>query len=430
MSSLVVVGIQWGDEGKGKIVDYLSERADYIVRFQGGNNAGHTLVIGDEEFKLSLLPSGIIRKNKVCIIGNGVVLNPFSLVEEIKKVRKRGIKVSSKNLIISESTNLILPLHVTIDITREKLKGTKKIGTTGRGIGPAYEDKIARRGIRVSDLKYEDYFKNKVKNLVDFHNNWLKGVGHKKIIASNISKNLLNIADKILPHIGKSWELLNLAKKDNKNILFEGAQGVMLDIDHGTYPYVTSSNTVPSQAFIGSGFSSIKSNILGVVKAYTSRVGSGPFPTEDFDDASKVMIEVGKEFGTVTGRKRRCGWLDTVMIKQACIISGVNSLVLTKLDILDSFKKLKVCVGYEFKNKKINYFPNNEYEQGLCNPIYKIIDGWGTSTFGKTEWEDLPENAKNYIDQIEKLVGVKISIISTGPERSQTIIKKGLFNYF
>ncbi len=426
MSNLIIVGIQWGDEGKGKIVDYLSDNADFIVRFQGGNNAGHTLLIDKEEFKLSLLPSGIIRKNKVCIIGNGVVLDPFVFLEEVQNLRKRGVKINKKNLIISENINLILPIHVTVDLAREKIKGNKKIGTTGRGIGPTYEDKIGRRGIRLSDLKYPEILLKKVNDLTKFHNHWIVSNGFKKISSKKILKMLTDISDEITQFMDKTWKVLKNANEKNKNVLFEGAQGIMLDIDHGTYPYVTSSNTLPSQAFIGSGFYS-KTSILGVIKAYTTRVGSGPFPTEESGNINKKMIELGKEFGTVTGRKRRCGWFDSIMVRQACMISGVNYLVLTKLDVLDDFKKIKICIGYKLNNKKIDFFPSNEIEQNHCIPQYEILEGWEQSTYGISNIKDLPKKAIKYIKRIEELIGLNIVIISTGPERKQTIVKKKLF---
>ena len=423
MSDVVVIGSQWGDEGKGKIVDLISEQADIIVRFQGGNNAGHTIVIDGKEYRLSLLPSGIIRKGKLSIVGNGVVLDPWSFLKEVKLLLESGIEISPENLQISYATSLILPIHTIIDNAREQNKGSKKIGTTGRGIGPAYEDKASRRGVRVCDLLDKKILKEKINNLVLHHNIWLKAYDLETVSHTKIFNELVKISDEILNFSKDVWVTIDKAHKEGKRILYEGAQGIMLDIDHGTYPYVTSSSTVPAQAAIGSGsnFSTI-TKVLGITKAYCTRVGSGPFPSEEINEDGDLMGTKGKEFGTVTGRKRRCGWIDIVMLKKAVKISGINGLVLTKLDVLDDFKEIKICVGYEIKNKKINFFPNNLNDQFNIKPVYKIIPGWKQSTFGLKNFSDLPKNAQNYIRVVESLIECPIDIISTSPEREDTIL--------
>ncbi len=423
MSDVVVIGSQWGDEGKGKIVDLISDQADIVVRFQGGNNAGHTIVINGKEYRLSLLPSGIIREGKLSIIGNGVVLDPWAFLKELEILSETGIRISPKNLQISYSTSLILPVHSLIDKAREEIKGSSKIGTTGRGIGPAYEDKVARRGIRVCDLLDKKLLREKINNLVSHHNIWVKSHNKEPISETKIFNDLVSISDPILNFSYDVWETIDIAHKQGKRILYEGAQGIMLDIDHGTYPYVTSSSTVPAQAATGVGSNFTKINkILGITKAYCTRVGSGPFPSEEFNEIGNLMGERGREFGTVTGRKRRCGWLDAVLLKKAIKISGINGIVLTKLDVLDEFNEIKICVGYEMQGKKINSFPNNLNEQLNLKPIYKVIPGWKESTYGIRIYSELPKNAKKYIEKIENLTECSVDIISTSPEREDTII--------
>ena len=429
MKNIVVVGTQWGDEGKGKIVDFLSEEADVIVRFQGGHNAGHTLVIDGTTYKLSILPSGIIRKNKISIIGNGVVLDPWSLLDEIEKIKKFGISITNKNLKISKSAPLILPIHSLIDNSRETQRGNSKIGTTGRGIGPAYEDKVARRAIRVSDLEDPKLLKEKIYKIVDHHNIWLKAMDAEIADAEKIFIDLLNISNSILNYAEDTWVTLQKFKDQGKKILFEGAQGTMLDIDHGTYPFVTSSSTVAGQAASGSGFGLTNFNsILGITKAYTTRVGSGPFPTEQINEIGNNLGKLGNEFGTVTGRKRRCGWFDAVMVKQALKISGVTSVALTKLDVLDTFPNLKICTSYKIENSVFNYLPSDNKSQNLIEPIYEEIQGWEISTKNIDKFDKLPENAISYIKRLEALIECPIKIISTSPDRKDTIILENLFN--
>ena len=429
MKNIVVVGTQWGDEGKGKIVDFLSEEADVIVRFQGGHNAGHTLVIDGTTYKLSILPSGIIREDKISIIGNGVVLNPWSLLDEIQKLKNLGIFISNKNLKISRSAPLILPIHSLVDNSREIQRGKSKIGTTGRGIGPAYEDKVARRAIRVSDLEDPKLLKEKIRKIVDHHNIWLKAMNVETADAEKIYLDLLNISNLILNYAEDTWVTLQELKDQGKKILFEGAQGAMLDIDHGTYPFVTSSSTVAGQAASGAGFGSTNLNsILGITKAYTTRVGSGPFPTEQINEIGNNLGKLGNEFGTVTGRKRRCGWFDAVMVKQALKISGVTSVALTKLDVLDTFPNLKICTSYNIENNVFNYLPSDNKSQNLVEPIYENIQGWEVSTKNIDEFNKLPENAISYIKRLEELIECPIKIISTSPDRKDTIILENLFN--
>ena len=429
MKNIVVVGTQWGDEGKGKIVDFLSEEADVIVRFQGGHNAGHTLVIDGTTYKLSILPSGIIREDKISIIGNGVVLNPWSLLDEIEKIKKFGITISNKNLKISKSAPLILPIHSLIDNSREIQRGNSKIGTTGRGIGPAYEDKVARRAIRVSDLEDPKLLKEKIYKIVDHHNIWLKAMQVEIADAEKIYLDLLDISNLILNYAEDTWVTLQELKDQDKKILFEGAQGAMLDIDHGTYPFVTSSSTVAGQAASGSGFGSTNLNsILGITKAYTTRVGSGPFPTEQINEIGNNLGKLGNEFGTVTGRKRRCGWFDAVMVKQALKISGVTSVALTKLDVLDTFPNLKICTSYKIENNIFNYLPSDNKSQNLVEPIYEEIQGWEVSTKNIDKFDKLPKNAISYIKRLEELIECPIKIISTSPDRKDTIILENLFN--
>ena len=428
MANVAVIGTQWGDEGKGKIVDWLSERADIVVRFQGGHNAGHTLVIDRKEYKLSILPSGIVRTGKLSIIGNGTVVDPFHLLSEIKYLQDQGINISSKNLLLSETATLILPIHAKVDKARELLRGLSKIGTTGRGIGPAYEDKIARRALRIGDLSDNGILEEKIEQIVSWHNIFLKEVGEDVVSVRTIIEQLMPIIPEILSFSGRSWEALAHAHINGKRILFEGAQGVMLDIDHGTYPFVTSSNTVAAQAATGSGTG--PSNIhftLGITKAYTTRVGEGPFPTEEFSEDGRRMGEKGREFGTVTGRKRRCGWFDAVMVRQAGMMAGITGIALTKLDVLDGFETLKICIGYEVDGKRIDYFPTNIKTQKACNPIYEEMPGWRETTFGARSWADLPANAIKYIRRLEELIHIPVALLSTSPEREDTILVKDPF---
>lgn len=428
MANVAVIGTQWGDEGKGKIVDWLSERADIVVRFQGGHNAGHTLVIDGTKYKLSILPSGTVRSGKLSIIGNGTVVDPFHLLSEIAHLQNQGVQISPDNLLLSETATLILPVHAQVDKAREVLRGSGKIGTTGRGIGPAYEDKIARRAIRIADLSDTDVLKKKIDQIVTWHNIFLKASGDEGITASSVFEQLEPIIPEILSYTGRSWEVLGAAHASGKRILFEGAQGVMLDIDHGTYPFVTSSNTVAAQAATGSGTG--PSNIhftLGITKAYTTRVGEGPFPTEDFAEDGQRMGEKGREFGTVTGRKRRCGWFDAVMVRQAGLMAGITGMALTKLDVLDGFEVLKICVGYEVNGQKITYFPADTQSQIACVPIYEEMPGWSETTFGARSWADLPANAVKYIRRLEELTQIPVALLSTSPEREDTILVKDPF---
>ena len=428
MKNVVVVGSQWGDEGKGKIVDWLSSEADVVVRFQGGHNAGHTLVIDKKVFKLRLLPSGIVRKGKVSILGNGVVIDPWALLSEIEEIKKQGIDVTPKNFMISESASLILPFHQEMDEIREDAAGKSKIGTTRRGIGPCYEDKVGRRSIRVMDLRSESNLDKRLENVLLHHNAIRKGLNKKIFKKDELKKKLLEIAPKILKYAQPVWLKLDQYKNDRKKILFEGAQGILLDVDHGTYPYVTSSNTVPAMASIGSGSGPDKINyILGITKAYTTRVGSGPFPTELNDEIGNNLGRKGKEFGTVTARKRRCGWFDGVLVRQTIKISGINAIALTKLDVLDELDEIKMCVEYELNGKKIDYLPAASEDQFNVKPIYKIFPGWKTKTQGIRNLKDLPDNAKKYIYALEDFIGASISSISTSPEREDTILVEDPF---
>jgi len=428
MSNVAVIGSQWGDEGKGKIVDWLSEKADVVVRFQGGHNAGHTLIVDNITYKLNLLPSGVVRKNKISIIGNGVVIDPWALLNEIKEIDKLGVKINNKNLYIAENATLILPLHKELDEIREDSKNTDEIGTTRKGIGPAYEDKIGRRGIRVMDLANEENLSKKIETMLFHHNSIRKGLGKKIVNKDQLMKDLLKISSEILKYSKPIWKKLEEFKKEKKIILFEGAQGVLLDVDHGTYPFVTSSNTVVGAALIGSGCGPDTVNyILGIVKAYTTRVGEGPFPTELNNEIGKKIGEKGKEFGTVTNRQRRCGWFDAVLVKQSCIISGINGIALTKIDVLDEFKELNICIGYELDGKKIDYFPSGLQDQVKVKPIYKKMDGWLKNTAGIKKWKDLPKNAKRYISFIKDYCGVKVSSVSTSPKREDTILLENPF---
>jgi len=429
MKNVVVVGSQWGDEGKGKIVDWLSDQADVVVRFQGGHNAGHTLVINGTTYKLRLLPSGIVRKDKISIIGNGVVVDPWSLLEEIKEIRSKGVEVNENNFIISESANLILPFHKEMDELRENAAGKEKIGTTRRGIGPAYEDKVGRRSIRIMDLRFKTNLDRRLENVLLHHNAIRKGLGKQIYKKDKLKDELLKIAPEILKFSKPVWLKIDELKKKKKKILFEGAQGILLDVDHGTYPFVTSSNTVAANAAIGTGCGPNTINyVLGITKAYTTRVGEGPFPTELKDSTGELLGTRGKEFGTVTSRKRRCGWLDGVLVRQTVKVSGIDGIALTKLDVLDKLDEIKMCVEYQLNGKKIQYLPASVNDQTKIKPIYKIFPGWKSSTNGIKNIEALPENAKKYIYAIEDFIGAKISCISTSPEREDTILLENPFN--
>ena len=423
MTNVAVIGAQWGDEGKGKIVDWLSSRADVVVRFQGGHNAGHTLVIDGVEYKLSLLPSGIVRAGKLSVIGNGVVIDPKHLIAEIALLRSQGADITPATLLVSESAALILPVHQAIDAARETLRGKAKIGTTGRGIGPAYEDKVARRAIRLGDLANEATLTEKLAALVAHHNVWLAAGGHELADADQMKADLLAIRDELLAYSGQSWKALADARAASKRVLFEGAQGVMLDIDHGTYPFVTSSNTVAGQAATGSGTGPTSVGfVLGITKAYTTRVGSGPFPTEDFGADGDRMGERGREFGTVTGRKRRCGWFDAVMVRQANAVAGITGMALTKLDVLDGFDVLKICIGYKVNGEMLDHFPSDAGAQAACEPVYEEMPGWHESTYGARSWAELPANAVKYIRRVEELTNTPVTLLSTSPERDDTIL--------
>ena len=429
MANVVVVGSQWGDEGKGKIVDWLSSRADVVVRFQGGHNAGHTLVIDGKTYKLSLFPSGIVREDKVSIIGNGVVVDPWAFAEELKILINQDVEINSKNLKIAENASLILPVHKNLDILREhRSSNDSKIGTTKRGIGPAYEDKVGRRSVRIGDLRDLKALKSKVNNLVDHHNIILRGMNEEEINPDAIYDDLIEVSEIIKPFISRTQEFLIRARKDRKRILYEGAQGALLDIDHGTYPYVTSSNTIASAAATGSG-QGVKSinYVLGITKAYTTRVGEGPFPSEQDNDVGNELGEKGHEFGTVTGRKRRCGWFDAVLVKHAIEVSGIDGMALTKLDVLDGFEKINICTAYELDGKKIDYFPSSSEEQSRIKPIFEEFDGWDTTTFGARLWNDLPAEAVKYVKRIEELTGTPVALLSTSPEREDTILVKDPF---
>ena len=423
MKNVVVVGSQWGDEGKGKIVDWLSSQADVVIRFQGGHNAGHTLVIDGVTYKLRLLPSGIVRKNKVSVIGNGVVVDPWALLEEIDEIKSKGVEVSEKNLIISEAASLILPFHREMDEIREDAAGKSKIGTTRRGIGPAYEDKVGRRSIRVMDLVSAENLDHRLETVLLHHNAIRKGLGKEVYKKDDLKKELLKIAPEILKYSKPVWKKIDEFKSQGKKILFEGAQGILLDVDHGTYPFVTSSNTVASSAATGSGCGPNSINyVLGITKAYTTRVGEGPFPTELNDKTGEELGVRGKEFGTVTSRKRRCGWFDGVLVRQTIKISGIDGIALTKLDVLDELDEIKMCIAYEINGKKIDYLPAAVNDQLKVKPIYKIFEGWKSPTNGIKKFNDLPEKAKIYIKELEEFIETKISSISTSPERNDTIL--------
>ena len=428
MANVAVVGAQWGDEGKGKIVDWLSERADVVVRFQGGHNAGHTLVIDGKVYKLSLLPSGIVRPGKLSIIGNGVVVDPWHLAKEIEGLRSQGIVINRDNLRIAENATLILPLHRDLDKLREEAAGSAKIGTTGRGIGPAYEDKVGRRAIRAIDLASPEELQRKIDRLLVHHNALLTGLGQPKLDGRQVCDELMAVRDAVLPYLDPVWHVLDEMRKARKRILFEGAQGILLDIDHGTYPYVTSSNTIAGQAANGSGMGpSAVSYVLGIAKAYTTRVGSGPFPSELFDDVGERIGQRGHEFGTVTGRKRRCGWFDAVLVRQAIKTSGIQGIALTKLDVLDGFEEIKVCVGYELDGKRIDLFPASEEAQARVKPILESFQGWKGTSAGARSWNDLPAQAVKYVRYLEELIECPIALLSTSPERNDTILMQDPF---
>jgi len=428
MANVVVVGSQWGDEGKGKIVDWLSERADVVVRFQGGHNAGHTLVIDGVTYKLSLLPSGIVRSGKLSVIGNGVVIDPWALADEIARLSGQGVEVSPDNFRIAENATLILPLHRELDALREAAAGAGKIGTTKRGIGPAYEDKVGRRAIRVMDLQNLKSLHAKIERLLTHHNALRRGLGETEISAEELHGQLAEIAPSILPFMDTVWSLLDRCRREGKRILFEGAQGTLLDIDHGTYPFVTSSNTVAAQAATGSGIGPRALNyVLGITKAYTTRVGSGPFPTELENDIGIRLGERGHEFGTVTGRPRRCGWFDAVLVRQAIKTSGIDGIALTKLDILDGFEELKVCVGYKLDGADIDHLPSAQGAQARIEPVYESFEGWSESTAGARTYADLPAQAVKYVRHVEELIEAPVALLSTSPERDDTILMKDPF---
>jgi adenylosuccinate synthase len=428
MANVAVVGAQWGDEGKGKIVDWLSERADVVVRFQGGHNAGHTLVIDGVTYKLSLLPSGILRPGKLSVIGNGVVVDPWALAAEIDKLKGQGVAISRENLRLANNATLILSLHQELDKIREEAAGVGKIGTTGRGIGPAYEDKVGRRAIRVNDLADLTTIGPKIDRMLAHHNALRRGLGVAELAAADVLASLKDIAPKILPYADAVWDLLDGHRKQGHRILFEGAQGIMLDIDHGTYPFVTSSNTVAGQAASGSGMGpSAVSYVLGIAKAYTTRVGSGPFPTEQQNDIGELIGQRGREFGTVTGRKRRCGWFDAVLVRQAIKTSGIQGIALTKLDVLDGIGDIKVGVGYMLDGKRIDRFPAAEDAQGRVEPIYETLEGWTGPTAGARSWNDLPGQAVKYVRYLEELIECPVALLSTSPERQDTILMKDPF---
>jgi adenylosuccinate synthase len=423
MANVAVIGAQWGDEGKGKIVDWLSQRADVVVRFQGGHNAGHTLVIDGVEFRLSLLPSGIVRPGKLSIIGSGVVVDPWALLKEIDAIRQKGVTVSPDNLKLAENATLILPSHGQIDRAREEAQGAAKIGTTGRGIGPAYEDKVGRRAIRVCDLADPDSLPEKLDHLLLHHNALLRGLGAPEIERAPLLASLIEIAPKVLPFAEPVWRLLDEAKRAGRRVLFEGAQGIMLDVDHGTYPFVTSSHTHPGQAASGAGLGpGAVGYVLGITKAYTTRVGSGPFPTELTDATGELLGQRGKEFGVVTGRKRRCGWFDAVMVRQAVKVAGIHGIALTKLDVLDGFAEIKVCTGYRLGNAILDRLPAGAAQQAAVEPIYETIEGWSENTRGARSWAQLPALAIKYIRRIEELIEAPVALFSTSPERDDTVL--------
>jgi len=428
MANVVVVGSQWGDEGKGKIVDWLSERADVVVRFQGGHNAGHTLVVDGGIYKLSLLPSGVVRPGKLSIIGNGVVVDPWALIDEIARLAGQGLEITPDGLKIADNAALILPLHGQVDRAREAARGAEKLGTTGRGIGPAYEDKVGRRAIRLCDLADPDGLAARVESMLLHHNAILRGLGESPVAPDDLMRQLLDVAPKVLPFADRVWHRLAEARRAGRRILFEGAQGAMLDVDHGTYPFVTSSNTVAGQAAVGSGTAvGAIDFVLGITKAYTTRVGSGPFPSELSDEAGERLGERGREFGVVTGRKRRCGWFDAVMVRQAVTVGGIDGIALTKLDVLDGFDTLKVCTAYRIDGETYDHLPALGALQARVEPVYETLEGWADSTQGARSWADLPATAIKYIRRIEELIGAPVAMLSTSPERNDTILVRDPF---
>jgi len=426
MANVTVIGAQWGDEGKGKLVDWLSNRADVVVRFQGGHNAGHTLVVGDQTYKLSLLPSGVVQ-GKLSVIGNGVVVDPWHLLEEIAKIGAQGVAITPDLLVLADNACLILPLHKDLDQAREAA-ATNKIGTTGRGIGPAYEDKVGRRAIRVADLADRQALEAKIDRLLAHHEPLRRGLGLPEADGAALLAELERLAPKILPFAKPAWLILNEVAKSGKRVLFEGAQGALLDVDHGTYPYVTSSNTVAGQAAAGSGLGAKATGyILGIVKAYTTRVGEGPFPTELHDDTGRRIGEVGREFGTVTGRARRCGWFDAALVRQSVALNGIAGIALTKLDVLDGLPTLKICTGYRLDGETLGYLPAGLKAQGALTPIYEEMEGWSESTQGARSWRELPANAVKYVRRVEELIGAPVALLSTSPQRDDTIMMRDPF---
>lgn len=428
MANVAVIGSQWGDEGKGKIVDWLSSRADVVVRFQGGHNAGHTLVIDGKVYKLHLLPSGIVRKSKLSIIGNGVVIDPWALLQEMENVREQGVEITPEKLMIAENAPLILPIHPVLDMALEAARGNKAIGTTGRGIGPAYEDKIARRSIRMCDLQDDEVLKEKLDSIMFHHNALLRGLGQDEMDAGEIYQKLVDVRDELLPFTGVTWKVLDEAREAGKKILFEGAQGMMLDVDHGTYPFVTSSNMAAGQAATGSGMGPDAINtVLGITKAYTTRVGEGPFPTEQDNEVGEHLGTKGREFGTTTGRKRRCGWFDAALVRQTVKVGGITGIALTKLDVLDGMEELKICVGYEVDGERFDYLPAAQAAQAKAKPIYETMPGWSETTYGARTWGELPAAAVKYVKHIEELIGAPVTLLSTSPERDDTILMQDPF---
>ena len=423
MANVVVIGSQWGDEGKGKIVDWLSERADVVVRFQGGHNAGHTLVIDGVTYKLHLVPSGVVRPGKLAMIGNGVVIDPWALLDEIDTLRGQALTITPENLRIAENAPLILPLHVELDMAREKALGEAKIGTTGRGIGPAYEDKVARRAIRMGDLAEPEVLGQRIEKLLTHHNALRRGMGEPEVDGGALKDLLVEVAPKILPFVGVVWQELDAARRQGKRILFEGAQGTMLDIDHGTYPFVTSSNVVAAQAAVGSGQGpGVIDYVLGITKAYTTRVGAGPFPSELLDNVGRGLGERGCEFGTTTGRPRRCGWFDAALVRQSVKVNGLGGIALTKLDILDGMEELKVCTGYRIGGEEIDHLPASSVAQANIEPVYEVMEGWSESTQGARSWAELPATTIKYIRRIEELIDAPVALLSTSPEREDVIL--------
>ncbi len=429
MTNVAVVGAQWGDEGKGKIVDWLAERADVVVRFQGGHNAGHTLVIDGKTYKLSLLPSGIVREGKLSIIGNGVVIDPWALLAEIDTVAGMGVRVTPETLCVADNACLILPMHPLIDRARETARGAGRIGTTGRGIGPAYEDKVARRAVRLCDLADRGGLAARVDALLAHHNALFRGLGAPELRRADVLDPLLDAAHRLLPFAVPVWRRLDQARRAGKRILFEGAQGAMLDVDHGTYPFVTSSNTLAGQAAAGSGIAARAIGyVLGITKAYATRVGSGPFPTEQDNETGRLLGERGREFGTVTGRKRRCGWFDAVLVRQAVALGGIDGIALTKLDVLDGIEALKVCTAYRGRDGRLDYMPAAGHDQALLEPVYETLEGWSGSTRGARSWADLPATAVKYIRRVEDLIQAPVALLSTSPERDDTILVRDPFS--